>query len=126
MNSKVPQTQSLDTPSTQEIFPRTGNWLKPSPYVYKSGNKKELTNYRPISLTSTCCKILGHVILKHISTFVVHNNIITPFQHGFRRRSSTVTRLTESIHDFSTVINNSGQVYRKHSTEYPTQNCYSG
>lgn len=38
--------------------------------VYKSGNKLSVTNYRPVSLTSVCCKVFEHVIAKHILNFL--------------------------------------------------------
>lgn len=54
--------------------------------------------------------MLEHIVLNHVSTHIENNQILTPYQHGFRRHLSTVTQLVESIHDFSTVINNRGQV----------------
>lgn len=63
--------------------------------VYKSGNTSFPSNYRPISLTCTCCKILEHIILKSIAQFVEANNILHPYQHGFRTGLSTVTQLVE-------------------------------
>lgn len=38
--------------------------------IHKGGNKTDASNYRPISLTSTTCKLLEHIILKHITTYV--------------------------------------------------------
>ena len=32
-------------------------------YIYKKGDKSLLVNYRPISLTSVCCKIMEHIII---------------------------------------------------------------
>ena len=34
--------------------------------AFKKGQKYQADNYRPISLTSVCCKIMEHVIASHI------------------------------------------------------------
>ena len=35
--------------------------------IFKKGNKSDPANYRPISLTCICCKIMEHIILSHMS-----------------------------------------------------------
>ena len=35
--------------------------------VYKKGSRKDPSNYRPISLTSTCCKVMERLIRKSVS-----------------------------------------------------------
>ena len=65
--------------------------------IYKSGDKSDPSNYRPVSLTCICCKILEHIILSHMSKFLAKNDIITPNQHGFRRGRSCDTQLVEAV-----------------------------
>ena len=36
--------------------------------IYKKGKKTSPDNYRPVSLTCICCKVMEHVILSHVST----------------------------------------------------------
>lgn len=67
-------------------------------------------NYRPISLTCTCCKMLEHIILKFITEFVETNQILHPNQHGFRSGLSTVTQLVEIAHDLAQALNNQSQI----------------
>lgn len=55
--------------------------------LFKAGSTQILSNYRPISLTSHSCKLLEHIIHKHITEFLEANNILCKFQHGFRRGS---------------------------------------
>ncbi|ESN92913.1 hypothetical protein HELRODRAFT_69279, partial [Helobdella robusta] len=50
--------------------------------LFKKGDK----NYRPISLTSTACKVLKKIIKKIIVNNLAKNNIIHKSQHGFMER----------------------------------------
>lgn len=78
--------------------------------VFKSGNRTLMNNYRPVSLTSICCKVMEHVIAKHIIIFLETNGLLSECQHGFRRGFSTVTQLIETIHDLSKAIDDRGQI----------------
>lgn len=63
--------------------------------VHKTGNKKCVKNYRPISLTCTVCKILEHIIYNHICEFLDNHSVLTKCQHGFRKGYSTSTQLKQ-------------------------------
>jgi hypothetical protein len=68
-----------------EIFPDRLKFAVVKP-IFKTGNKHEPCNYRPISLLSTFSKVFERLILyKHIK----RNNILDNNQYGFRRNSST-------------------------------------
>lgn len=77
--------------------------------MHKNGDKACIANYRPISLISTTCKLLEHIIHKHLIKFLDEHNILTTAQHGFRRGYSTKKKLVESVHDFSQAINEGKQ-----------------
>lgn len=74
--------------------------------IPKSGDCDDPCNCRPISLTSTSCNIFEHIILKHLTVFLETKGILSPCQHGFRSRLSTITQLTEVVHDLAMSINN--------------------
>lgn len=78
--------------------------------VLKKGDATLVTNYRPISLTSSCCKLLEHIIAKEINNFIGDNSILSSCQHGFRKGFSTTTQLTSIVHNFASVLDGSGQV----------------
>lgn len=78
--------------------------------VLKKGDPALIANYRPISITSTCCKLAEHIIANYITTFLNDNKVLTPHQHGFRKGFSTVTQLTSVIHTFASVLNSAGQM----------------
>ena len=85
-------TKSLDTGEV----PADWHTANVSP-VYKKGLKSAAENYRPISLTSVCCKILEHIIARNIMQHAEENNILYPLQHGFRKGRSCETQLIEFV-----------------------------
>lgn len=78
--------------------------------IHKSGSPLELNNYRPVSLTSTACKLLEHILFKAIMTHLEDNNLLHANQHGFRAGLSTITQLAEITDDFLSVVNMRGQI----------------
>ena len=66
---------------------------------FKKGAPTDPSNYRPIALTCTCCKVLESIISKELMLYLLDHKLITPHQHGFLKRHSTSTNLLESIHD---------------------------
>ena len=69
--------------------------------IFKKGSKSDVGNYRPISVTSCCSRILERIINKNITTFLKSHNIINCSQHSFSRGKSTDTLLL-SFYDFVT------------------------
>jgi hypothetical protein len=63
--------------------------------VFKKGEKSKPANYRPISLTCICSKLMEHVITSAIMTHASDNNILYEHQHGFRSKRSCETQLLE-------------------------------
>jgi Reverse transcriptase (RNA-dependent DNA polymerase) len=72
--------------------------------LHRKGAKELPENYRPISLTSICSKILEHIVDSSISQFLSDNRIISPRQHGFRPGHSCETQLILSIDDWSKAL----------------------
>ena len=77
--------------------------------IYKKGPKSDPSNYRPISLTCICCKVMEHIILSHIAKHLNDNNILLDSQHGFREKLSTATQLISVTHDWALTLHNRGQ-----------------
>lgn len=69
--------------------------------LFKKRDRNLPANYRPVSLTSVCSKILEHVVHSHIMSHMDHHNILTDSQHGFRKRRSTETQLILTIDDLA-------------------------
>ena len=51
--------------------------------VFKKGQRYDPANYRPVSLTCLCCKMLEHIITSSIMKHVDHHHILSDCQHGF-------------------------------------------
>lgn len=97
--------QSFDT----GVFPDEFKMAKITP-IHKKGQKSNVENYRPISLTSILGKCLEHILASQLMDHLDRNGILIPQQHGFRKRRSTVTQLLLTCEDFATSLNSRSQV----------------
>ena len=68
--------------------------------VYKRDDKSLPKNYRPISLTCISCKFMEHIVLSSASKHFSNNDIITPYQDGFRKGFSILTQLITVLDDW--------------------------
>ena len=73
---------------------------------FKKGNPSAPQNYRPISLTCTCCKVLETIIANKLLEFLSKSNLLSKSQHGFLKRHSTTTNLLESTKDWTISLTN--------------------
>ena len=73
--------------------------------IHKKDARSNPANYRPISLTCVCCKLMEHIMLSHISKHLSINDIIINHQHGFRQKFSCETQLISTINDWTKSIN---------------------
>ena len=69
--------------------------------VYKKGDRHCAANYRPVSLTSICCKIQEHIITSCLMKHLNQHNILVDNQHGFRAKRSCETQLVTLIHEIA-------------------------
>ena len=67
--------------------------------VFKKGEKYDAANYRPVSLTCVCCKILEHILVSNINKHVAFESILADCQHGFGSKRSCETQLVQFYHD---------------------------
>jgi len=65
--------------------------------IYKKGSKSDRSNYRHISLTSVCCKIMEAIIRNHIMRYLLENNLISNKQYGFITGRSTMLQLLHML-----------------------------
>ena len=78
--------------------------------IYKKGDKHCAANYRPVSLTSICCKLCEHIIAKHIVNHLESNGLLSDAQHGFRGRRSCETQLLLFTDELARSMSNGHQI----------------
>ena len=83
--------------------------------VFKSGNRSDFSNYRPISLLSQFSKILEQLFNLRTEQFLISNEILSNCHYGFRSCMSTVHAALELIESISTAVDNKKNIALEYS-----------
>ena len=86
------------------VFPKQLQLSRVIP-IFKSGNKLECDNYRPISLLSAFSKILEKIVAKKLLTHLSDNNLIYDHQYGFLPGRSTEQNLIHVTNYITNALN---------------------
>ena len=78
--------------------------------VFKKGDKSNPSNYRPISLTSLCCKLMEHILCHNIMNYLESNHILNDYQYGFRSSHSCQAQLISIIEELQLALDCHHQV----------------
>ena len=78
--------------------------------IFKSGNKQDVRNYRPISLTSVIGKIFETIVKRQIVSWLEVNSLICGDQHGFRNNRSCLTNLLEFYDRVTRALDNGDSI----------------
>ena len=78
--------------------------------IFKKGDKSKAANYRPVSLTSVCCKLCEHLVAKAILNHMDEKELLSDLQHGFRRKRSCESQLTIFVDELTRHIKDGQQV----------------
>lgn len=79
------------------VFPTELKMSKITP-LFKSGDRKCMNNYRPISVVSVFSKILEKLIKKRMLSFIdTRNLLIDEYQYGFIKNSSTLAAVVDFV-----------------------------
>ena len=57
--------------------------------LFKKGKHEDMNNYRPISVLSSVSKIMERAVQLQLSNYLSENNLLSPYQCGFRKLHST-------------------------------------
>ena len=70
--------------------------------VFKTGDSKLITNYRPISILPYFSKIFEKIIFYRLASFIDKYNLLYKFQFGFRRNHNTTLALITLVDNIIT------------------------
>ena len=65
--------------------------------LFKSREKTDVQNYRPISILPIFSKIIEKVVHHQLYGFLQRNHILSPNQYGFRKKLSTSDAITDML-----------------------------
>uniref|UniRef100_A0A672HNX1 Reverse transcriptase domain-containing protein n=1 Tax=Salarias fasciatus TaxID=181472 RepID=A0A672HNX1_SALFA len=100
-----PFTYICNLSLTTGVFPDKMKLAKVIP-LYKSGDKHNFSNYRPISLLPQFSKILEKVFSTRLDNFLQKHKILDNSQYGFRANHSTALAIMEFTEKIATEIDN--------------------
>nr|VZI35325.1 unnamed protein product [Spirometra erinaceieuropaei] len=83
-------------------------WISP---IHKNGSRASANNYRPVSLTSICCKVMERIIKCELMRFLEQNHLLCDAQHGFRRGRSCLTNLLYCLEQWTRAIDEGNVVH---------------
>ena len=76
--------------------------------IFKKGNKKKAENYRPVSLTSTVCKLMETIIRDSLVLHLKANNLLSNKQFGFISGRSTTLQLLKVMENWTKILDEGG------------------
>ncbi|BHF60820.1 hypothetical protein SprV_0100378700 [Sparganum proliferum] len=78
--------------------------------IYKGGARSSANNYRPVSLTCICCKLMEAIVKKATMKFLEQNHLLSDLQHGFRQNRSCLSSLLLSTEQWTRALGEDGGV----------------
>lgn len=78
--------------------------------IFKGGDRKLPSNYRPISILPVCGKIVEKIIHSRVMQFLNKNKILIERQFGFRKKSGTESAAIEVISTIQGALNEGKKV----------------
>ena len=94
-----------NTSLSQGIFPDEMKIARIIP-LFKSGDKQNVSNYRPISLLPQFSKILEKIFNNRLMNFLNFNNLLYLRQYGFRKNMSTSMAIMELVENITNAMDN--------------------
>ena len=99
----VPLTHTFNRSISTGIFPERLKLAKVIP-IFKSGNRKEFSNYRPVSILPQFSKILEKLFYNRLVSFIEKQKIFSCHQYGFRKKCSTEYAVGDMVELISDAI----------------------
>ena len=74
--------------------------------IFKKGSRLKCSNYRPISLTCTICKVFERLIKDKMMLHLIRNNLLHSSQHAFLPKRSCCSALLTFLNAVTSAIDN--------------------
>ena len=100
-----PITYLINTSFSTGNFPSCLKLSNITP-IFKSGDKKDIKNYRPISVLPFLSKIFEKAIVTRILSFAYKNKVFSSNQFGFLKQKSTCDAILDLVEHIYDSINN--------------------
>ena len=101
----TPLSVIFNTSLTTSVLPTDWKTANVSA-IHKKGNKNQVQNYRPVSLTSIAGKILEQIIRDTVTEHMKDNDLLSDKQFGFI--GSTVLQLLKVLDSWTKTLENGG------------------
>ena len=101
----VPLAHIFNLSLSTGIFPDALKTSRTIP-IFKSGDKLNMDNYRPISLIKTFSKILEKMVALKLSNHLDINKLLHQHQYGFQAKKSTEHHLIHVTNKIGSALNN--------------------
>ena len=101
----TPLRHICNTSLSQGIFPDEMKIARIIP-LFKSGDKQNVSNYRPISLLPQFSKILEKIFNNRLIHFLTSNNLLYLRQYCFRKNMSTSMAIMELVENITNAMDN--------------------
>ena len=79
--------------------------------IHKRDSKSDPSKYRPISLLSVISKVMESSVHKQLQKYLLHHDLISNKQYGFRPNHSTADLLTVLSQTWNNTLDKGGEVY---------------
>ena len=73
--------------------------------LYKKGDKKDMSNYRPVSLLTAFSKVFEKVIYVGLYQHLISHDVLVNEQFGFKAKSSTTKATFNLINEILKALN---------------------
>lgn len=92
-----PFTKIFNYSLSRGVFPSKWKISNVCP-VFKSGDKQNIANYRPIALLSSISKCLEKIVYKRLYEHCIENDLLIENNSGFKKNDSTINLMIDITH----------------------------
>lgn len=72
--------------------------------IHKGGSRTQCSNYRPVSLTCTLCKVFERLMKNYMLNYLLHNRLLHGTQHGFLPNRSCATAILSFLNEVTSAV----------------------